>query len=70
MYNQSTTTNMDAPTITTTEHAYLESLSEKEKIAYQIAKHHLGSTFDLSKSCGFIEFKQKYETNTNPITKK
>ena len=69
MYNQLTTTiNMDSQT-TTTEHAYLESLSEKEKIAYQIAKNHLGSTFDLSKSCGFIEFKQKYETNTKPITK-
>lgn len=48
------------PTPTSIENAYLESLSEKEKIAYQIAKEHLGSTFDLNKSCGLIEFKQKY----------
>lgn len=53
---------MENSTITSIENAYLESLTEKEKVAYTIAKQHLGSTFDLAKSCGFIEFKQKSET--------
>ena len=54
-------------TTTTIENAYLDSLSEKERIAYNIAKQHLGSTFDLSKSCGFIEFKQKNEPKSKNI---
>lgn len=60
--------NLPPTTATTTiEIAYLDSLSEKEKIAYNIAKQHLGSTFDLSKSCGFIEFKQKMNKNDKNI---
>jgi hypothetical protein len=38
---------------------YLQSLSKKEVQAYNIAKSHLGTTFDLSKSIGFIEWKQQ-----------
>ena len=53
---------MENTTTRSMENAYLESLTEKEKVAYNIAKQHLGSTFDLVKSCGFIEFKQKSET--------
>ena len=34
---------------------YIESLSEKELKAYHIAKSHLGSSFSLEKSKGFIE---------------
>jgi len=38
---------------------YLESLTPKEKHAYEIAKNHLGSTFHLIKSNGFIQWKKK-----------
>ena len=37
---------------------YLQSLSKKELQAYNIAKSHLGTTFDLGKSIGFMEWKQ------------
>lgn len=38
---------------------YLQSLSPKEKHAYEIAKNHLGSSFHLIKSNGFIQWKKK-----------
>lgn len=38
---------------------YVESLSEKELKAYHIAKSHLGTSFSLEKSRGFIEWKNK-----------
>ena len=37
---------------------YIESLSKKEKKAYDIAFHHLGSSFTLEKSIGFLEWKK------------
>jgi len=37
---------------------YLEQLNILEKKAYSIAKKHLGSSFDLIKSNGFIEWLQ------------
>ena len=40
---------------------YIKSLSDKEYQAYMIAKSHLGSSFDLEKSLGFIDWKQKPE---------
>jgi hypothetical protein len=42
--------------------AYLESLSAKEKKSYEIAQSHLGMSFDLSKSVGFIEWKKQNKT--------
>lgn len=38
---------------------YLKTLSEKELKGYHIAKTHLGSSFSLEKSNGFIEWKKK-----------
>ena len=38
---------------------YLASLSPKEKQAYEIAKEHLGSLFDITKSNGFLAWKAK-----------
>ena len=35
---------------------YLASLSEKEMKAYLIAKSHLGMSFSLEKSAGFLEW--------------
>jgi hypothetical protein len=49
------------------EKLYLESLDEKEKIAYNIAKSHLGTLFSLVKSNDFIEWLEKRtnsETNS------
>lgn len=38
---------------------YLEQLGEKEKKTCQIAKDHLGSSFNILKSIGYIEWKSK-----------
>lgn len=40
---------------------YLSSLNEKEIKAYHIAKSHLGMSFDLSKSNGFLEYVQSIQ---------
>jgi hypothetical protein len=45
------------------EKKYLESLNPKEKMAYEIAKNHLGSTFHLMKSNGFLQWKKKNSSN-------
>jgi len=37
---------------------YIESLNDKEKLAYQIAQSHLGSAFRLDKSVGYLEWLQ------------
>jgi hypothetical protein len=36
---------------------YLETLSEKELKAYAIAKSHLGTSFQLEKSNGYLKWK-------------
>ena len=36
---------------------YLNSLSPKEYKAYEIAKSHLGTSFDMEKSIGYIKYK-------------
>jgi hypothetical protein len=38
---------------------YLDTLSEKEKKAYHIAKSHLGSSFQLEKSNTFLQWKKE-----------
>ena len=35
---------------------YLKTLSEKEYKAYEIAKDHLGSSFELEKSVGYLKW--------------
>jgi len=35
---------------------YIENMSEQEKIALKIAQEHLGSSFDIIKSIGFINW--------------
>jgi len=42
--------------------AYLQSLNEKEYKAYEIAKSHLGTSFDIKKSNGFLEWLKKHKT--------
>ena len=38
---------------------YLKTLTEKERKAYEIAKSHLGLSFQLEKSIGYLEWKKK-----------
>ena len=38
---------------------YLKSLDEKDKIAYNIAIDHLGTSFNIIKSNGFTEWQKK-----------
>ena len=42
---------------------YINSMDEKEKIAYKIAKEHLGSSFNLEKSIGFQKWLKKNSNN-------
>tara|TARA_Y100000389_G_C17264814_1_gene414884 strand:- start:637 stop:789 length:153 start_codon:yes stop_codon:yes gene_type:complete len=44
--------------LTNDEQKYLKSLTDKELKAYNIAKDHLGNTFNLLKSNGFQEWKK------------
>ena len=41
--------------------AYLDSLSEKEMKGYEIAKSHLGMSFQLEKSLGYLQYKKSLE---------
>jgi|TARA_B110000285_G_scaffold205083_1_gene242567 hypothetical protein len=45
------------------EKKYVDTLTEKEKQAYEIAKDHLGMSFQLDKSIGFIEWKNEKNAN-------
>jgi hypothetical protein len=38
---------------------YLAQLNEKEQLAYTIAKDHLGTSFNILKSIGYMEWKKK-----------
>lgn len=49
------------PKPTAEEKAYLDSLSPKEKKSYEIAKSHLGMSFELKKSVGFLEWKKQQQ---------
>jgi hypothetical protein len=40
--------------------AYLKSLTDKERVAMEVAKRILGSSFNLERSIGYLEFKKKY----------
>lgn len=42
--------------------AYLDSLTKKERKGYEIAKSHLGMSFDLEKSIGYLEWKKQNQT--------
>jgi len=43
--------------------AYLDSLSEKEKKGYEIARSHLGMSFQLEKSLGYVQYKKSLENS-------
>jgi len=48
---------------------YLDSLSPKERKGYDIARDHLGSSFSLEKSIGFIQFSKTYKENQDSSSK-
>lgn len=50
-----------SPIIMDISQMYFDSLSEKEKKAFLIAKSHLGSLFTVEKTAGFIKWKSKQE---------
>ena len=41
---------------------YIDSLSEKEKKSYEIAKEHLGMSFQLDKSVGYLKWLKNKST--------
>lgn len=47
------------------EKLYFDSLGEKEKIAHNIAKTHLGTLFSLVKSNHYIEWLEKVRSESN-----
>ena len=57
----STTAPMQTP-----QEQYISTLSEKEYQGYLIARSHLGSSFDLEKSLGFIEWKKTAQLQQQP----
>ena len=42
---------------------YLNTLDEKEILAYNIAKEHLGMSFQLEKSTGYLDWKKQNNNN-------
>lgn len=42
---------------------YLKSLTPKEKKAYEIAKDHLKSLFDIENTNGFLQWSQQRKEN-------
>jgi hypothetical protein len=39
--------------------AYIEQLTERERCGYEIAKNHLGHSFNIENSVGYKEWKTK-----------
>jgi hypothetical protein len=42
---------------------FLQSLNEKQRKAFEIAKQHFGSSFDYYRSNGFIDWKNTHPSN-------
>ena len=55
--------NKDSNKMNGLEEEYLKTLSPKEKKAYLIAKEHLGMSFQLDKSVGFLTWKKDLDIN-------
>lgn len=45
--------------------AYLQSLTPKERKAYHIAHTHLGTSFDINKSVGYLAYVQRMSITPN-----
>lgn len=64
MSSENENNNHGKKTHTKMEENYLLSLTSKEKMAYEIAKSHLGTLFTLSKTSGYLQWK-KAQDNPN-----
>jgi hypothetical protein len=53
--------------IETWKQKYIETLSPKELKSYRIAKDHLGMSFQLEKSVGFIKWLKEQQINAEII---
>ena len=42
---------------------YLQQMNEKEKKAYTIAKEHLGTSFNIVKSIGYIDWNNRLKSS-------
>lgn len=42
---------------------YVEQMTEQERLVLEIAKEHLGSSFDIEKSIGFVKWLSKQNTD-------
>jgi len=40
---------------------YIEQLDEKQRVAYSIAKDHLGTSFNILKSIGYMNWKKEQD---------
>jgi len=40
---------------------YIEQLDEKQRVAYAIAKDHLGTSFNILKSIGYMNWKKEQD---------
>lgn len=47
---------------------YIKTLDEKALKSFTIAKNHLGSSFELRKSIGFIKWKQQEQIIVSSIS--
>ena len=59
---QNSNANTDAKTTVTGTNElneFLKSLNEKERISLEIAKEHLGTSFDYYRCNGFVDWKKK-----------
>ena len=52
------------------ESQYILSLSQKEHKSFLIAKSHLGSSFEICKSIGFIQWKKNHKAVSELIESK
>lgn len=58
---------MEKPNIYELTLEYIKAMSEKELKAYRIAKEHLGHSFQLEKSIGFLEWLKNQKQVSLPL---
>ena len=49
------------------EKEFLDSLNDKERMAYHIAKSHLGTMFSLDKSNAFLQWINEHESKKTDV---
>lgn len=63
MNSTPSTETKDSETLSEIIREYIDSLPDKERVGYEIAKEHLGTSFTVEKTVGFLRWKkQKLES--------